>query len=662
MKRFVFVGGLLWWLGCASTQAVINPALQPDVYYERYDNVLVLELKALEPESGILQCRVVEAIKGTAPPEGLVSITFAGELLGVVREKTASGQWKVGDQFPVFAGKPSRRKSQRQVRLYLDEFFVGEVREIGDFVVGLSQEMELDPEGNRVNTLAGIYTGMTTELIRMLRHMREDIDFYPRKAYVKFQPDRLILEVNEAIEGVAMYDLNGDGLEDLIACSPAGDRIIQQVEPMKFVDVSEAFGVATASVSCSLADFDADGLSDVLFGSRLFRGTFAETFTLVEVPQALALPAGATLKSASFVELNGDGYPDVLASLAGGGLRAFLNPGGQEGGFREVSESLHLPQEGNGYFSVGDWNGDLQTDLFYAVEQGLLLVQDKQGIFQKQEHDIDFNFRTGLDTYGETGAGVFMPTYLSDQMDLVIPIEKDWLIVTNRDGVPTDITAYGNEISEGSDFHLATVYADLNVDGYMDLYTVADQGKENRYIINRGYGSYMHSKVHVDEKPLFKGPAHASGGRALAVGDANEDGAPDLLIGNAQGQLFLIVNETLSMRQEGDLLKKDERRLLQVRVCSVRVLGPKGVVGARVRLLNEQGEVVARKDIGTNLATGCRSPDQVNLAVREPGPYRVQVIYADGHQREWEVDLGETRRVSLVAERGDQKVSNDVWK
>ncbi|QBG48177.1 VCBS repeat-containing protein [Verrucomicrobia bacterium S94] len=642
--------GLAAVFGIGSAHAVINPALQPDVYYDKYDHVMVLRLDAVDVEAGVLSCSVVKSLKGTYLPEQFIKIVFTGVMKSQVAERVSAGVFEVGKAFPVFAGKPSRRKSKRQVRMYFDEFFVGEVQETQLLHIGTSDGSEKDPEGRSVNTLAGIYCGMTGQLIQMLEDMAADTEYYPRKAYVRFKPDMLVSQLEGSVEGVAMYDLNGDGMEDLVACSPKGDRIFLQVEPMTFSDVTESLGINSASESCSAADVDCDGLADLMLGASIYKGTFNKTYGL-EKTDWLSVENAAALKSASFVELNGDGFPDVVISLKGGGLQTLLNP--SETGTDFQGYSAGLPDAGNGYVVTGDWNGDARTDFFYSEGRGHFLVQDENGWFAPLEHDIDFSFRTGMDEIGKTGAGVFMPTYRQDQMDLVVPIEKDWLIIENRDGVPTDITMYGNEISEGSDYHLATVYADLNLDGYMDIYTVCDQQKENRFIINRGYGSYMHAKVHVDEKPLFKGPAHGSGGRSLAVGDVNDDGAPDLLIGNEQGQLFLIENDTLSMRDENELLTKDEKRLLETVLCSVRVLGPKGVVGAKVRLLNEAGRVVARKDLGRNTATGCRSPDAVCFAVRQPGTYNVSVEYADGHVRDAEVDLTGTKRASIVIERGD---------
>ncbi|MEM6884578.1 MAG: VCBS repeat-containing protein, partial [Verrucomicrobiota bacterium] len=424
--------GVLVLSSTVSALAVINPALQPDVYYEKYDNVLVLQLEKMDPTQSTLQCSIAETIKGAYPAGESITITFAGALSGQVTALSESGRLKPGDQFPVFAGKPSRRKSNRQVRLYIGEFFVGEVDEKNQFTVGIEGEMETDSEGGKVNTLAGIYNGMTSEFIHMLQDMAANRDFYPRKAYVKFKEDTLVAKLDQSIEGVAMFDLNGDGMEDLVACSPGGDRIYQQVEPMKFSDVTESFGISSSSVSCSVADADCDGLADILLGTTLYQGSFKKGFQF-KATDWLQVDEKAPLKSASFIELNGDGYPDIIASFEGAGLRAYLNPGKAGGAFSDASAKLKLPTSGNGYITSGDWNDDNRTDLFYADGNGFLLVQSEDGSFNPQSHQIDFIFRTGVDTYGQTGAGVFMPTYQSDKMDMVIPIEKDWLITIGND-------------------------------------------------------------------------------------------------------------------------------------------------------------------------------------------------------------------------------------
>ena len=640
-----------------SVTAVINPALQPDVYYNTYDNIVVLEIDSVDSKAGKLNCRIIKNIKGDYYPlNSQVSINFTGDMASQVGERENEGSFKKGYQFPVFAGKPSRRKKSRQLRMYADMFYVGEIKAKDSWNIGVADGTEKDSEGNLINTLAGIYCGMTSELIRMLEDTAAGKDFYPRKAYVKFKQDILIDKLPKSVEGLSMFDLNGDGLEDIIACSPGGDRVYFQLKPMVFSNVTEKVGLKTSSISCSVADVNCDGLYDVLLDNKIYKGVFQNNqFSFVET-EWLNLTDKAALKSASFVELNGDGYPDVVMSTAGKGLQAFVNNADENTSLLDKSVELGLAQVtagGNGYFMPGDWNGDKKTDLFYSVDKGKLLVQSSDNKFSLIPHDIDFTFKTGVDELGKTGAGVFMSTINPDKMDLIVPIEKDWLIVGNQNYKPVDISRWGNEISEGSDYHLATVAEDLNADGYTDIYTISDKKKENRYIINRGYGSYMHAKVHVDEKPLFKGPAHASGGRSVAVGDINDDGTADILVGNEEGQILLIVNDTLSMRQEKEHMKKDEKNLLNIRLCSIRVLGPKGVVNARLRIYDEKGNLLNRRDLSMNVATGCQSPDMVTFALRSAGKYKVKVEYADGHKVELDADLTSEKRISLVAERND---------
>ncbi|MBF0196982.1 MAG: VCBS repeat-containing protein [Planctomycetes bacterium] len=652
------------------TYAVINPALQPDIYFREYDNVLIMEIKSIEAQTGKLLCSTAKVIKGNHKVEEEVMIHFTGDMASLVGQFEESGTLFEGRKFPVFAGKPSRRKKNRQLRIYIDSFFVGEVKKNDSWNIGVADGTEKDTEGKLINTLAGIYCGMTEELIKMIEDMALDRDFYPRKAYIKFKPDMLLTKRKQPVQALALYDINGDGMEDIVVCSQDGDKVFFQLKPMKFTDVTKKVGLNSSSKNISLADVDNDGLNDILLDNKIYRGQFSENqFSFAPTPwlDAAVIKKTESLKSIAFVEINGDGYPDVVMSRAGVGLQAFLHPGSkelsEEKGYREVTQELglHLPENGaggNGYFMPGDWNGDHNSDLFYAHGDGLLLVL-KDGQYKPVAHNIAFSFKTGMDEYGKTGAGVFAPTINQNHMDLIVPIEKDWLVIANQEGQPVDISKWGNEISEGSDYHLATVANDFNMDGYVDIYTICDEQKENRIILNRGYGSYMHGKVHVDEKPLFKGPAHAHGGQALAVGDINDDGAPDILVGNKMGDVFLIINDTLSMRVKKDYMKKDEKRLLETRHCTIRVLGPRGVVNAKVRLLNGAGEVLARHDLATNIATGCRGPDLVTLTVRKPGHYIVEVEYGDGHRFQQNVDLTSLKRTSILAQRSDTEDSDD---
>ena len=94
-----------------------------------------------------------------------------------------------------------------------------------------------------------------------------------------------------------------------------------------------------------------------------------------------------------------------------------------------------------------------------------------------------------------------------------------------------------------------------------------------------------------------------------------------------------------------------EKTLEQTSIVSVTVSGKLGVLGAKVTLSDETGRIVALREIGSNVATGCRGPNTVNLAVREPGKYTLTVRYSDGLTKTWPVEARPAQNLPLQASR-----------
>ena len=128
-----------------------------------------------------------------------------------------------------------------------------------------------------------------------------------------------------------------------------------------------------------------------------------------------------------------------------------------------------------------------------------------------------------------------------------------------------------------------------------------------------------------------------------------------MLLGNTRGHLFLIVNDTLAARKPVEHPTDDIARLLKVKLLTVRVTGKLGVLGARVTVTDKDKRIVGRRDIGSNVAVGCRGPDTVTFAVRNGGACKVAVRYSDGLQRSWRVDLAAKARTTLTATRKDKE-------
>jgi hypothetical protein len=633
-----------------SLRAVINVGLQPSDLYERHESVLSGEIERVDRDAGKFFLRVTALHKGESPKVGDVIEIAAVEAMAGALKAGATAPADIAADQPVvaFVGKRQRRR-ENELLFYAGSFFLGVRESPTQWKWNAGDTQMAGTDGKPVPTMQGTWNGSTAQLVRMCADLARNRSYYPRRGYAAFKPDMLIDKLPGAVKGVALYDIDGNGLPDLYACSPTGDRVFLQMAKLEFVDATEWLGLKQSSVSVAFADFDLDGRADLLAGATLLRGAVDGEQRSLQPAAPLPLSAAelSTVHAAAFIEASGDGYPDVIVSLVGGGLRLFLNPGKAGGAFTDITTRSGLDRpdaggKGTGYFTLGDWNGDSRTDLYYASGTGLLLVQEQGGRFTPQPGTPKLRFTSGQDEKpGFTGAGAFTPILGTGRNDLIVPVENGWHVIENRAGQPVDVTEHGNEISEGSFLHLATVTADLNLDGHVDFYTVSRaKNGHNRFIINRGYGSFMLGDVHRAYESMFRGPAQELGGWGLAAGDADGDGQPDLLIGNEHGHLVLILNDTLAFRKPVENAPDEIARMLNTGILVVSVEGPLGVVGATVRLETAAGDVRDVRFIGGNNASGCRSPDEAIFAVREPGSYVVRVRHADGHERTWPVEIG----------------------
>ena len=184
--------------------------------------------------------------------------------------------------------------------------------------------------------------------------------------------------------GAAWADVDGDADLDLLVTTLRHEptRLYINDGSGRFRDEAEQRGVSMVfaeSDECNstfggtFADYDRDGDLDLhlsqwygrgpgVYRTRLLRNAGDGTFVDVTVETGVAMPDVSAFGS-SFVDLDGDGWQELIVTADHGGSRVFRNTGA--GTFEDVTAGSGMTTEENGMGSAfGDIDGDGDLDAF----------------------------------------------------------------------------------------------------------------------------------------------------------------------------------------------------------------------------------------------------------------------------------------------------------
>jgi hypothetical protein len=397
-------------------------------------------------------------------------------------------------------------------------------------------------------------------------------------------PDRILIETMGG--GVAFLDCDGDGLQDIFFVNggetphgkspiPVRNALYRNLGNGRFEDVAVRAGIDQIGfygMAAAVGDFDNDGHADIYVTgypeSALFHNNGDCTFTNVTA-KAGVKNLGKWAASAAWFDYDRDGLLDLVvtnyaqlsfdnpkncetngvrsycAQVAYQGLPLTLYHNNGNGTFTDVSAPSGLDKfvgRALGVVAI-DVNDDGWPDLFVArdASPNLLLINNHDGKFKDVALDAEVAYDSngiakagmGIDAADINGDGIpdFVVTNFNDQYHSLFFGSSSFPYTDQT--IASHLAQYSK-----SDVGWGVKFLDYDNDGNLDL--VIANGHVNRVVeMTRGEVKYQEPPLllHNDGRGVFQNAAPEAGtvfrsaysARGLAVGDFDNDGAPDVV-------------------------------------------------------------------------------------------------------------------------------------
>ncbi|MEX2173474.1 MAG: CRTAC1 family protein [Pirellulaceae bacterium] len=409
------------------------------------------------------------------------------------------------------------------------------------------------------------------------------------------------------LPGGGTFDRTGDGIHGLPT------RLFRNLGGWKFAEATADVGLEQTGLythGCAVADYDRDGWPDLLItgygGLALYHnvpgGNGNRRFVLATQQAGLVDPLWST--SAAWGDINGDGHPDLYvchyadwsfandpickqaASPSGRDVcppqkfqpqpdQLYLNNG--DGTFRDATSEQNIRGDGYGLgVIVADLDQNAQPDIYVGNDATAnFLYSNQDGRWDERgaaagvalDDEGSYNGSMGVDAGDYDGSGrpsLWVTNFQREVHALYTNLDNGFY---RHESKAAGIAALGRQF-----VGFGTGFLDVDNDGWLDLAIANGHVLRHPTIAPLRQRPVLMHNVSRGERRFFQDAGSRGGdyfqlpriGRGLAIGDLDNDGWPDLVIGHSNAPIVLLRNAAAESEHHWlgvELVGKDARNV-----------------------------------------------------------------------------------------------------
>ncbi len=353
--------------------------------------------------------------------------------------------------------------------------------------------------------------------------------------------NHLAIDPTNLSGGVAFFDYQNDGFEDIYLIGGGKrDKLYENQGDGTFQDVTYEMGlgkifmVPTMGVACG--DIDNDGFTDLLITTKGKERTYLfwndEGTSFKEGAVEAGIEGEYYGSSAAFGDYNLDGLLDLyIGNYDPGNQGDYLYKNNGDRSFTDVSYLLGQSGMGTALaVAFSDLDGDHDPDILVGNDFGFQYEPNR--IFSNNYPEESFSEVSKQKSWDLeiNSMGIAVGDYDEDgDLDYYVSDIGDNYLFNNQSGGTFIEEARGRQVENAEGTSWGNAFFDFNNDSFLDLFIangIFETGPTNQ--VNR---LYKGDKDTFEDVSLLQKVAHPARGRGLAIGDYDNDGYQDILVG-----------------------------------------------------------------------------------------------------------------------------------